>query len=283
MRRMSPRKEQHSSQPATQHQPIRRWPFLPTQSQAAALAKLLWSEPAFDVQIQKSEMVIRFMHSIKVSKDLRRLFPPLAELVFGKGAETWEAELRSSYSQGRSGSKGFDRFISNFLRRVLNDAVQNWNESGWKQFYGKSTPAESREEAIVSILTKRGPQPNPWTSIEVAECYREFLSLTRALRKSFVKEPSSQSEEVLKRKIEELLPLETVQGALLDIFPGKRATTVSQFFAPETNPRDIARAMTAIHIKNRGVDNKRVSVDKFIREGNKYLKIQRLLARPRQF
>lgn len=246
--------------------PIRRSPRLLTGTEGAAIEKLLWTKPRFDVKVSSKPFVTEFRFRISLPRETAARYPVVKSLFFGPGARDFEMSLSRSYWESVSG-KTVSRFIQNLLHLVFRNAIERWLKTGWS-FESVARAEKDIQNYIRNAKSKRGQQPDPVLALWMVSRVNTLKKKIRAVRSAYSKRKvrgtaiwklaeKVASRDVLRKVLTQLFDNpDNIEALFLD----KRLTT-----------NRTALAVLEVELAERGntaLKTRRVSLAKYLEAGN---------------
>jgi hypothetical protein len=256
---------------------IKRFPRLTTGSEAAAIAKLLWTNPNFNVRVNKHSLATEFVFSVPFPEEVKHEYAPVKRLFFEDGAPDWETALAHSYWKTSSGKK-VSHFIPNLLHLVLTNGMKQWLE--------KTMTLAETQQAVHELQsfktqnrTKRGQQPEPRLALWTAMRHEELLEQIASLKKRFKKKKWTRSSE-LWRAIERIVGHDVVCKALKELVDNENIEAI--FVDRRVSVERIARAMLKAELEQKPLkrSNRPLTLDKYLKLGDELRILLAALPRP---
>lgn len=225
-------------------------------------------------------MATEFTFRFSVSAELRKSYPALYRVLFGRTAD-WEKALGQVYGKSKSGNKSYHRYISNFLQGVFKKALHIWLENAWN--LGEEYKEKGGEHLAIfdqRTSSKRGPQPDPRLALWAAKRFNKLVPVVKDLRSRFMEKQQQMKEQALIDEIEKRLSYETVRRALGKLLGEQSRIGPRELFTREVKTGPIIHALIECEMGDRGVTIGRVSLKKHIRLGSYLLKALADVARP---
>jgi hypothetical protein len=198
---------------------VQRFPRLIEGDDASTMSKLSWQKPEVAIRITDDGHV-EFKYLIPVPTKLRSI--SIHSNLFGTGKPYLEKSLQSAYHNEKSAGKPVHYLISNFLRRVYEQAFHNWLESAWK----RANPEIIEAQLSRYDQARKRSQPDPWIAWEIVKEIDRIIPAIRKLRYELKKIPAAFRE---RHHILPPLSPSLLKEALVAIFPIKRHNPLSVF------------------------------------------------------
>jgi hypothetical protein len=192
-----------------------RFPRLLPGEALAALEKLFWTEPIFEVSVPEDGEAMIFTYRIATPSEVRNRYPGVHDLFFGDGRYLWAKRLDQAYRESKSGDKDFHQLIGYFLRRTLHRALEIWVSESW-QLSRADRPKELEEFGKKGTIKRT--QPDPRLAFWIAKRVMELEPIVIHLRKTFGRRHEPVSDQELSAEIRKHLPPQHLQRALARIF-----------------------------------------------------------------
>jgi len=253
-----------------------RFPRLIEGQEAAALEKLLWVPPNFEVQLKRTKKgtLTRLVFSIPMAPDFETSFPGLHRLIFESRANEWENAIADGYWKSKYNNKPLSKFVQGVLRRAFKNGVKNFLEEEW------SLPGASYKAQIVQELSDfdkhaiatRGPRPNPQIAFWAAKRFNTLVPAIRGLRAKFKGNIPHNRPQELKTEIAKLCSYKTYVGAFRSLLPEGKVTPWD-IRNEHIHPRAIALAIIECELPKQGytIDVKQGTLWKHIQLGKKLI------------
>ena len=250
-----------------------RFPRLIGGKEAAALEKLLWVAPNFEVRLTKTKQkaATKLIFTIPISAEFSKSYPKLYWAIAGRRANDWENAIADGYWKTIYNKKVLPKFISSVLHRAFKKGVRIWLYETWglqDDFY-KEHVGQELSDFDKHAITKTGPQPDPRVALWTAKRFNRLLPAAQELRNRLKSKAPSLKDDELQREIKKVLPYGTFLDALQSILAEQEHVGPREFFnTPRVTPRQVVRAMLKRELEKRGYSMKKISLQKFLKLGN---------------
>jgi hypothetical protein len=284
-----PRRRPNRSNTHRSDHPIKRFPRLPTGDEVAALEKLAWSAPEFDVEVNSADRAIDFIFRIAVPKLPKRyrtlssvLFPSITEHRKSV-SQSWEEAFQSGFSKAKYNNKNFAKFIASPLHKLFIAGIQEWlHDESWDVEDADGKPIGPTRLAAFENKSRIGKnQPDPKLALWTARRASRFRSAITVLRADLSKRVDGMKPGELRQEILKLLPYRTFIAGLRKIGPEPNPSPKAFFTATWVTTKSMVEAMLTAELEEvKGCDLSRISLKTYLKNGEELLGVLSSLPQP---
>jgi len=251
---------------------IKRFPRRLEGEEAAAIEKLAWGTPEFRACMAADEYAVDFIFRISLSQ-LPKRYRALFGTLFFFGSDTWESAFSWAYSRLKYGDKDLERSVANRLHKLFLTGIQVWLDESWSR-EGNPQNEKNRTtelEAFKKQATIKRNQPDPIVALWTASRRDELFPVLESLRNRVGTKARVTKPKDLQDQIAAFIPYQTFLEALRRLSENPQFDPRRFFYTSLYPVTSVVEAMLTAELELKGYDLKRISLKKYLKEGEQLL------------